>query len=925
LKYALVDGYSLIFRAFHALPVELTTSKGERTNAVLGFCSMLINILQRESPRSVAVAFDVGKVFRHDEYAGYKAHRVAMPEELRSQIGRVREVVERFGFPIYEMRGYEADDVIGSLAQKLEAEGHECVIVTGDTDMLQLVTDHVSVATPNHGRFSEVRLYDPAEVEERYGFAAHYVADYKALVGDSSDNIPGVPRVGDKTARTLISTYGDVEQILDRIVEVKPDRIRKSLEDNTEQLRQSKRLATIVTDLDVDTTRLINAPEDYDRESIVGLLQELEFRSLLPRLPSTSNGSTATVDVSPSAMQPEVQTRYRTLHTVKEVQDVVRDALAAPCLAFDTETNQRSAVSAELVGLSFSWEEGTAYYVPTGHDDGDSDRDAVLEALRPLLGPEGPPKVAHNAKYDVMVMRQHGVELAPLTFDTSLAAFILNETSVGLKDLAVTRLGVDMTPIDQLIGKGKTQRTMAQVPVSEAAPYACADADITLRLYHLFKPELEERGQRHLLDDLEMPLVPVLADMELAGITIDSDALKKLSSTIYDQIQTLVSTIQEMAGYEFNLGSPQQLSKLLFEEIGLKGGRKTTKGYSTDVHALEALRDKHPIIIEILQYRKLSKLKNTYVDALPVLVNAQTGRVHTSFNQTVASTGRLSSSDPNLQNIPVRTPLGREVRTAFVASNAPESAIMVGTTVLLSADYSQVELRLLAHLTGEERLRDAFARDDDIHKLTASQLYDVPLDEVTPDQRRTGKTINFGIIYGMSGFRLARDTGLSHSVASEFVRKYNEQFPRIHDLFEDTLRRAERTGYVETSLGRRRYLPDLVSSNGQRRDAARRAAINMPIQGMAADIIKRAMINVVARLHKRNLRTRMLLQVHDELVFEVPEDELSDAAALVIAEMESAVSLSVPLKADWKWGRAWGDMATVDSAETAATPVGSTD
>ncbi len=925
MKYALVDGYSLIFRAFHALPVELTTSKGERTNAVLGFCTMLINILQREAPRSVAVAFDVGKVFRHDEYAGYKAHRVAMPEELRSQIGRVREVVERFGFPIYEMRGYEADDVIGSLAKKLEAEGHETVIVTGDTDMLQLVTDHVSVATPNHGRFSEVRLYDPAEVEERYGFAPHFVADFKALVGDTSDNIPGVPGIGEKTARTLISTFGDVEQILARIGDVKPDRVRRSLEDNIDQLRQSKRLATIVTDLDVDAKTLIDAPNGYDRESIVGLLQELEFRSLLPRLPAVSNESPVTANAGVSLSQAKVQTRYRTLHTVEEVQEVVQEALSAPCLAFDTETNQKSAVSAELVGLSFSWEEGAACYVPISHDEAETDRDALLAALGPLLGPEGPPKVAHNAKYDLMVMRQHGVDLAPLAFDTSLAAFLLNETSVGLKDLAVTRLGVDMTPIEQLLGKGKAQRTMAQVPVSEAAPYACADADITLRLYHLFKPELEERGQRHLLDELEMPLVPVLADMELAGITIDSDALKRLSTMIYEQIQTLAATIQDIAGYEFNLGSPQQLSKLLFEELGLKGGRRTTKGYSTDVHALEALRDKHPIIAEILRHRQLAKLKNTYVDALPLLVNSHTGRVHTSFNQTVASTGRLSSTDPNLQNIPVRTPLGREVRRAFVASSTPESAIIDGPTVLFSADYSQVELRLLAHLTGEDRLREAFARNEDIHKLTASQLYEVALDEVTPEQRRTGKTINFGIIYGMSGFRLARETGLSQPVATEFVRKYNEQFPKIHELFEDTLRRAERTGYVVTSLGRRRYLPDLVSSNGQRREAARRAAINMPIQGMAADIIKRAMINIFARLQERGLRTRMLLQVHDELVFEAPEDEMNDAAALVVAEMESAESLTVPLKADWKWGRAWGDMTTVDNAETVAIATGTAD
>jgi DNA polymerase-1 len=914
-KFALVDGYSLVFRAYHALPVELATSKGERTNAVMGFCTMLLQVLARESPATVGVAFDVGRAFRHDEFADYKAHRPGMPDELKGQIDRVKEVVHRFGFARYEMPGYEADDVIGSLARALEAEGHEAVIVTGDTDLLQLVTDRVHAATPNQGRFSDVKLYDPPAVMERYGFAPAYIADYKALVGDSSDNIPGVPGVGAKTAKTLITSFGHVEEILARLDEVKPDRIRKALEEHAEQLRQSKRLTTIVTDLDVDTRKLKDAPHSYDRNSVIQLFQELEFRSLLSRLPEVQpNPSQDGQALATSADVPEVVTSYSTLRTPEEVREVVQRCMGAEMLAFDTETDRKGAVGAGLVGLSFSCEPGVAYYVPLGHEDYLSDADALLAEVRPLLEASGPSKTAHNAKFDYMVMRQHGIDLAPIVFDTSLAAFLLNETSVGLKDLAWTRLGVEMTPIETLLGRGKSQRNMAEVPVEEAAPYACADADVALRLYHVFKPELEQRGQLELLETLEVPLVPVLGDMELAGISIDTGALQILSRELYQELQALEESIKDLAGYEFNLGSPQQLSKLLFTDLGLKGGRRTTKGYSTDVHALEALSGKHPIIDQILQYRQLSKLKNTYVDALPLLVNPSTGRVHTSFNQTVASTGRLSSSDPNLQNIPVRTPLGRKVRNAFIASDSPANAIMPGPTVLLSVDYSQIELRILAHLTGEERLREAFERDEDIHRLTASQLYGAPLEEVTEEQRRTGKTINFGIIYGMTGFRLARDTGLNPAVAQDFVRKYNEQFPRIRALFDETLRKAEQNGYVQTESGRRRYLPDLLSSNVQRREAARRAAINMPIQGMAADIIKQAMIDISAELPRRGLRARMLLQVHDELLFEVPEAELDAAARLVMSLMESAVQLTVPLRAEAKWGRCWGEMAALEAA-----------
>jgi len=521
----------------------------------------------------------------------------------------------------------------------------------------------------------------------------------------------------------------------------------------------------------------------------------------------------------------------------------------------------------------------------------------VLEAETPL-------KVAHNAKFDCEVLGQAGVAVRA-GFDTSLAAYVLNETSVGLKDLALTRLGIDMTPISALLGRGKAMKTMNQVGVEDSAAYASADADVTLRLYHLFGPELESRGQTALLQDLEMELVPVLADMEMAGISIDSDALKELSRTLHIRIQEIEKTVMGLAGQEFNLRSPRQLSTLLFTDLGLKGVRRTATGWSTDVHALEALVGQHEIIDHIIQFRQLTKLKDTYVDALPLLVNRTTGKVHTSFNQTVAVTGRLSSSDPNLQNIPIRTELGREVRRAFIATDAPEPL------TLLSADYSQIELRVLAHITREPRLVEAFANDEDIHALTASQLYNVPLADVDSTMRRTGKTINFGIIYGMSGFRLARDTGISRQDASEFVKRYMEQFPKIRALFDETLRKGEELGYVETPSGRRRYLPDLRTRNHQRREAASRAAINMPIQGMAADIIKRAMINVHAALQREKLATKMLLQVHDELLFEAPLSELEAATKLVMHEMSNAVELSVPLKVEAEYGRSWGEMHPV--------------
>ncbi len=591
------------------------------------------------------------------------------------------------------------------------------------------------------------------------------------------------------------------------------------------------------------------------------------------------------------------EVRYGQLLSLDAVREALEGYRGAGQVALETLVAGRDAVGAGLAGLSLCFEPGVAFYIPVGHESG-MDAQTLLRQLTPIVGPGGPANVAHDSKLAVMVMRQYGVELEPLGFDTALAAFLLNESATELEELAAARLGMKFTSYGRLLGAGEPE---------ELTRSMCERADAILRLCAEFQPELEARGQMGYLREMELPLVPVLADMELAGIRVDTAVLAELSRELSERLRALEADMEQLAGYRLNPRSPQQLGKLLYEDLGLEGTRKTTTGYSMDVHALEALAGQHPIIERILEHRQLARLKDTYVDTLPQLVNPQTGRLHTHLSQTTATSGRLVSSDPNLQNIPIRTPLGRQVRRAFVAE-APRSDPSPDPRVFLSADYSQIELRVLAHVTGEPRLLDAFARDEDVHTLTAAQLYGVTLDRVTPDMRRTGKAVNYGVIYGMTGYRLARDTGLDRKKATEFVRRHAELFPAIQAYFEETLQSAEEKGYVETPLGRRRYLPDLRSPSRQKREAARRAAENMPNQGTTADIIKQAMLKVHARLRERSLRARMLLQVHDELLLELPESELSEVAELVLAEMSGAAKLSVPLKVEAKCGPNWGEM-----------------
>jgi len=893
----------------------MKTSQGELTNAVYGFTSMLLNVLRDERPTHIAVTFDKGRTFRHEIYPDYKAHRTKMPDEMRSQMERIRQVVEALGIPIFEQEGYEADDLLGALARQAEEQGVDTLIVTGDMDLLQLVDEHTRVLT-SRWRFSDTVTYDLEGVQRRYGLTPAQLVDFKALVGDKSDNIPGVPGVGEKTAAKLLQQYGSLEGIYEHLSEV-PTRFRKKLEAGRDLAFLSRRLATIVRDapvqLDLDTCRV----RPFDRERVMDLFRELEFRSLVERLPKPectrptgvphqlslfSEASAAASAAAPTA-------DYQIVADEEALRQLVARLKEASVLTLDTETTHTDPMQAELVGVALTDAPRRGYYIPIAAPPGDAQLppEVVLEALAPLLGDPARPKYGHNLKYDLTVLQRAEAEIEGLAFDTMIAEWLINPASknLGLKNLAWTRLKQQMTPIADLIGKGKEQITMRQVPVAQVAPYACADVDMTHRLVAVLEAELKEKHLWPLFTEVEMPLVPVLAAMEMAGVRLDVALLEQMSRELAARLGELEARIQEMVGYAFNVNSTQQLSDALFRTLRLptQGLRRTKSGhFSTAAGVLERLRGKHPVIDLILEQRELAKLKSTYVDALPRLVNPRTGRLHTSYNQTGTVTGRLSSSNPNLQNIPIRTELGREVRRAFIADPGWK---------LVSADYSQVELRIMAHISGDEGLLGAFARGEDIHASTAAAILGVPLDGVTPEMRRLAKTVNFGLSYGQTAYGLAQTTGLTQAEAEDFIKTYFERFPKVREYIDRTKALATRQGYVETLLGRRRYFPELRPGSRAThnvRQAAERMAINAPIQGTAADIIKIAMIRLHRALRERGLRARMILQVHDELVVEAPEEEVATVAPLMREIMESAFELKAPLKADLKVGRNWEEM-----------------
>jgi DNA polymerase I len=937
--FYVIDGHALAYRQFFALnAANFTTRAGEPTNAIFGFARTLLDILQKDKPDYLAVSFDMGLSGRDQLYGEYKGTRDKMPDELESQITRIMEMVEAFNIPILASEGYEADDVIGSIVPQAEAEQVHLHIITGDRDILQLLTENVTVQLPKRNEADVV--YDVAKFREEYGLEPWQLVELKALMGDTSDNIPGVKGVGDKTATQLLQQFGSLDEIYAHISEVK-GALQKKLIDGQESAYLSRELATIQKNVPITLNLPACVSHDYDAEKVAELFRELEFRSLSDRLRKVQPQASASANQqlslftlaedTPTSAPIENNTDIQTVIVQDEstLQALVETLNKAAAISFDVESTSVDQMAANLVGIALAVDGQTGYYIPVGHQGAgdlfaqnstpdESERQLPLEmvigALRGPLTDPNIPKVAHNAVYDLVVLQRYGIDVAPITFDTMIAEWLVSQDGkfLGLKNLARQELGIEMTEISSLIGTGKKQVTMDKVEIKRAAPYAAADAAVTFRLVERKRAELVENGLTELMNTMEMPLVPVIAAIERAGVVLDTDHLQRMSNQLAQEMARLEEEIYGYSGGygRFNINSPKQLNDVLFGKLGLSvaGLRKTSHGYSTDAAVLEELKGKHPIVDLLLQYRELSKLKGTYVDALPALINPETGRLHTSFNQTGTTTGRVSSNNPNLQNIPARTELGREVRRAFIAAKGCK---------VLSVDYSQVELRILAHVSQEPTLMEAFAQGQDIHAATAAAVYGVPLESVTYEQRSFAKRVNFGLLYGMGAFRLARDSDLTLAEADAFIKTYFQRLPRVRAYLDGTKQLAREQGYLTTLFGRRRNFPVLKNagrgSNQQVVARAEREAINMPIQGTAADIIKTAMIQLHAELERRKLESRMILQVHDELVLEVPEHEVPETAALVVALMEGAYPLNPALKANAQVGDNWRDMSAVKS------------
>ncbi len=893
----LLDGNAVVHRAFHALPPLTVSKTGEMVNAVYGFAATLLKALNELKPNHWAIAFDSPKLtFRHQRFEDYKAQRPKAPEELVSQFKRVRQLAEAFKIPILETEGYEADDILATLSRQASQQGIDTLIVTGDTDVFQIVSPRVKVLAPRR-TFSDTVLYDESTIHERFGLDPKQLPDLKALIGDPSDNIPGIPGVGEKTATKLIHQFGSLEQIYERIEEVTPTKLQVLLKQYKIQAFQSKEL--IISVLDVPVTLNLNACQvsAYDRNQVVELFRELEFVKLLPRLPQTK------VIISPASVGKALpKGNYQVIESDQALEELIARLSKAPEVAVDVETSAKEPMPADLVGIALSPLPNEAVYIPVGHyglsQPAQLPLNRVIAKLKTILESQKVTKIAHNGKYDITVLAEYGVHLSNLSFDTMIAAYLLGEKSLGLKALAFNKLGIEMTPISDLIGSGPKQISMALVEVEQAANYACADADITRRLKDILGAELKQQGLWQLFTEVEMPLVPVLVAMERNGVALDVELLRKMSHSIGNQMLSLEEAIYNSIGYKFNINSSQQLAQVLYEGLKLPHSRRTKTGYSTEASVLEELRGLHPVIDLILEYRQLAKLKSTYIDAFPALINPKTGRLHTSFNQTGTTTGRLSSSEPNLQNIPIRGELGKKIRQAIIAPPG---------CYLLAADYSQIDLRVLAHLSQDPELIAAFLNDEDIHTATASRVFNIPPSQITPEMRRVAKTVNFGVIYGMSDYGLEQATDLTREEASQFINSYFEKYPKVKEYIETTKQQARERGYVQTVMGHRRFIPEINSPNRQLREAAERMAINMPVQGTSADIIKMAMIDLHRETCQKGLNSKMILQIHDELLFEVPEEEVAEMKELIATIMPRALKLRVPLKVDIKLGKNWGE------------------
>ena len=901
-KLFLIDGSALYYRSYFAfIRNPLINSKGENTSATFGFLSSLIKLIEEEHPDYLAVIFDTKEpTFRHEIYPEYKATREKMPEEMAEQYPRLVDTLKRLNFVVMDREGYEADDIIGSLAKKFASPGLNVYIVSGDKDMAQLVNNHVFLYYPGRGN-KPAEILDAAAVKEKMGIEPGQIVDWLALMGDSSDNIPGVPKVGNITAVKLLKEFGSIDKLYESLDRLKEGSIKSNLIACQDQTGLAKQLATIHADMDFDVKlddlkfRIWNADEAEK------VMNELEFRRLADRMKAIARGDGALEELS---HHDESAVRYELVDTLDSVKKLARQLERQKAFVFDLETDSLDFMQARIAGIALSWREKEGWYIPIEHPDYHLEKKQVLEILQPVFADPDRRKIAQNIKFDAAILRRHGVEINGLYFDTMIAAYLINPGGQHKLDkLSEQYLNYEMIHIGELIGSGRKQRKMTDIPALEVVRYAAEDADITYRLYEVLRPKINEIGMDDLFFKLEMPLVDVLMDMEEHGIKLDIELLRELSERLGKQAVGLERSIYEETGEEFNLNSPQQLGPILFEKLeihkalNLRKPPKTKTGqYSTAESTLERYAA-HPVIDRILSYRKLVKLKNTYLDALPQLVNPQTGRVHTSYNQTVATTGRLSSSNPNLQNIPIRTEIGREIRKAFIASNEKY--------VILSADYSQIELRIMAHLSRDENMIESFRQNLDIHAATAAQIFDIPLEQVTSDHRRKAKEINFGIIYGMSRYGLAARLGISVEEAEEFITDYFATYPHIKLYMEAAIKMARDKGYVETMLHRRRYLPEIKSGNRQIREFAERTAINTPIQGSAADLIKKAMIEVHRFMKSEKIPAQMLLQVHDELVFEADKTIVEDFAKTVKKIMAGAFALRVPIIVDSGIGKNW--------------------
>ena len=877
----LIDGSSYIHRAYHAMG-GLSNSKGFPTGAVLGFTNMIMKTIKDYSPRYIAVVFDAkGPNFRHEKFPAYKANRPAMPEDLRVQIPLIHEIVDAYALPSLLIEGFEADDIIATLTQQARERGWDVVIVSADKDMMQLVGSGVRMWDPQRDA-----VFDPEAVRKKFGVPPNQLLDMLALMGDSSDNVPGVPGVGQKTAALLIQQFGSLDGVYSNLDQVSQPKIRDNLTENRDKAFLSRDLITLNCEVPTEKGLEDLVPGEFDADRLREIFKELEFKRLMGELPAQK-----TLDYSGYCVITAMPALVKWVNSLKDMGK----------FAVDTETTSEEPVRADLVGISLCGEDGKACYVPVAHVAGQQlPKKDVLDAVRPILEDEGIEKVGQNIKYDMIVLKKEGVEIRGISCDTMLASYLLDPSRRGhsLDDLAQIFLEHRMVGIKELIGTGKSQILFSDVDIAKAAEYSCEDADATWRVASILCPRIDKEGLGDLFRNVELPLIPVLADMELAGVRVDTAYLQELSEDFGKMLQETETQIYEIAGESFNINSPKQLAEILFERLGLKSVKKTKTGLSTSLEVLEQLALEHDLPRKILDYRSIFKLKSTYVDALSTLTNPVTGRIHTSYNQAVAATGRLSSSDPNLQNIPIRSPEGRKIRRAFI----PEDG-----HVFVAADYSQIELRVMAHLSGDERLRAAFSAGEDIHAITAASVFGCSPAQVTPDMRRKAKEINFGIMYGMGPYKLSMQIGVGLKMARKYLDEYYETYAGVRRYMEEIPEQATKDGFVTTILGRKRFLPDLNNPNKIAQQAARRVAINTTIQGSAADLMKLAMIHVHEAIKNVGLNARMILQVHDELILEAHDDAASEAASILKQKMEQVYRLAVPLVVDVAIGKNWAE------------------